>query len=64
MFTVNASNDNGSKLPLCPSVVIRLLCNSLLQTFEDSPALLSLGVHDYYPYVFFKMNIEFIETKR
>uniref|UniRef100_A0A9J2P3I6 V-type proton ATPase subunit C n=1 Tax=Ascaris lumbricoides TaxID=6252 RepID=A0A9J2P3I6_ASCLU len=35
-----------------------------IDTFEDSPALLSLGVHDYYPYVFFKMNIEFIETKR
>uniref|UniRef100_A0A915BRL6 V-type proton ATPase subunit C n=1 Tax=Parascaris univalens TaxID=6257 RepID=A0A915BRL6_PARUN len=35
-----------------------------IDTFEDSPALLSLGVHDYYPYVFFKMNIDFIETKR
>lgn len=35
-----------------------------IDTFEDSPALLSLGVHDYYPYVFFKMNIDFIDTKR
>uniref|UniRef100_A0A183V5V2 V-type proton ATPase subunit C n=1 Tax=Toxocara canis TaxID=6265 RepID=A0A183V5V2_TOXCA len=35
-----------------------------VDTFEDSPALMSLGVHDYYPYVFFKMNIDFVETKR
>ncbi|VDD86614.1 unnamed protein product [Enterobius vermicularis] len=35
-----------------------------IETFEDSPALMSLGVHDYYPYVFFKMNINFVEAKR
>jgi len=32
-----------------------------IDTFEDSPALMSLGVHDYYPYVFFKLNVEFME---
>ncbi|TMS39383.1 hypothetical protein L596_005918 [Steinernema carpocapsae] len=31
-----------------------------IDAFEDSPALMSLGVHDYYSYVFFKLNIDFI----
>uniref|UniRef100_A0A1I7ZTK5 V-type proton ATPase subunit C n=1 Tax=Steinernema glaseri TaxID=37863 RepID=A0A1I7ZTK5_9BILA len=31
-----------------------------IDTFEDSPALMSLGVHDYYSYVFFKLNIDFL----
>uniref|UniRef100_A0A0K0F0F2 V-type proton ATPase subunit C n=1 Tax=Strongyloides venezuelensis TaxID=75913 RepID=A0A0K0F0F2_STRVS len=35
-----------------------------IDTFEDSPALMQLGVHDYYPYVFFKLNIDFVQEKR
>ncbi|PAV76199.1 hypothetical protein WR25_21342 [Diploscapter pachys] len=31
-----------------------------IDTFEDSPALMSLGVNEYYPYVFFKLNLDFI----
>ncbi|KAI1726277.1 v-ATPase subunit C domain-containing protein [Ditylenchus destructor] len=34
-----------------------------IDTFDDAPTLVSLGVHDYYPYVFFKMNIEFIDRR-
>lgn len=31
-----------------------------IDTLEDSPALMSLGVNEYYPYVFFKLNIDFL----
>ncbi|CAD6190786.1 unnamed protein product [Caenorhabditis auriculariae] len=31
-----------------------------IDTFEDSPALMSLGVNEYYPYVFFKLNLDFL----
>uniref|UniRef100_A0A1I7TQI8 V-type proton ATPase subunit C n=1 Tax=Caenorhabditis tropicalis TaxID=1561998 RepID=A0A1I7TQI8_9PELO len=31
-----------------------------IDTLEDSPALMSLGVNEYYPYVFFKLNIDFM----
>ncbi|KAK5965084.1 V-type proton ATPase subunit C, partial [Trichostrongylus colubriformis] len=34
-----------------------------IDTLEDSPALMSLGVNEYYPYVFFKLNLDFIEKK-
>ena len=34
-----------------------------IETFDDAPTLVSLGVHDYYPYVFFKMNIDFLEKR-
>jgi len=34
-----------------------------IETFDDAPTLVSMGVHDYYPYVFFKMNIDFIEKR-
>ncbi|CAI4224481.1 unnamed protein product [Auanema sp. JU1783] len=34
-----------------------------IDTFEDSPALMSLGVNEYYPYVFFKLNIDFLDKK-
>ncbi|CAJ0568707.1 unnamed protein product, partial [Mesorhabditis spiculigera] len=32
--------------------------------FEDSPALMSLGMGEYYPYVFFKLNVDLIDHKR
>lgn len=38
--------------------------DALFQTFEDAPTLVSLGVHDYFPYVFFKMNIDFLEKRQ
>jgi V-type H+-transporting ATPase subunit C len=34
-----------------------------IDTFEDAPALASLGVHDYFPYVFFKMSTDFVERR-
>lgn len=34
-----------------------------IDSFEDSPALMSLGVNEYYPYVFFKLNLDFFEKK-
>uniref|UniRef100_A0A7E4W0D3 V-type proton ATPase subunit C n=1 Tax=Panagrellus redivivus TaxID=6233 RepID=A0A7E4W0D3_PANRE len=34
-----------------------------IDTFEDTPTLVSLGVSDYYPYVFFKLNIDFIDQR-
>ncbi|XGW25956.1 hypothetical protein V3C99_006956 [Haemonchus contortus] len=34
-----------------------------IDTLEDSPALMSLGVNEYYPYVFFKVNLDFVERK-
>ncbi|CAD5220818.1 unnamed protein product [Bursaphelenchus okinawaensis] len=34
-----------------------------IDTFEDAPTLVSLGVHDYYPYVFFKLNIDFFDKR-
>ncbi|KAK6012074.1 v-ATPase subunit C [Ostertagia ostertagi] len=34
-----------------------------IDTLEDSPALMSLGVNEYYPYVFFKLNLDFIDKK-
>ncbi|CAJ0918171.1 unnamed protein product, partial [Mesorhabditis belari] len=34
-----------------------------IDSFEDSPALMSLGVNEYYPYVFFKLNIDFVEKR-
>ncbi|WKY08058.1 hypothetical protein Q1695_007508 [Nippostrongylus brasiliensis] len=34
-----------------------------IDTLEDSPALMSLGVNEYYPYVFFKLNLDFVERK-
>ncbi|KAL3115425.1 hypothetical protein niasHT_020098 [Heterodera trifolii] len=34
-----------------------------IEAFEDAPTLMSLGVHDYLPYVFFKMNIDFLEKR-
>ncbi|KAI6187523.1 V-ATPase subunit C [Aphelenchoides besseyi] len=34
-----------------------------IDTFDDAPTLVSLGVHDYYPYVFFKMTIEFLDRR-
>ncbi|KAH7725399.1 V-ATPase subunit C family protein [Aphelenchoides avenae] len=34
-----------------------------IETFDDAPTLVSLGVHDYYPYVFFKMSIDFFEKR-
>ena len=33
------------------------------QTFDDAPTLVSLGVHDYYPYVFFKLTIDFLDRR-
>ncbi|GMT23630.1 hypothetical protein PFISCL1PPCAC_14927, partial [Pristionchus fissidentatus] len=35
-----------------------------IDTFEDSPALMSLGVNEYYPYVFFALKMDFIDGKR
>lgn len=35
-----------------------------IDSFEDSPALMSLGVNEYYPYVFFKLNMDFVDMKR
>uniref|UniRef100_A0A914NTJ6 V-type proton ATPase subunit C n=1 Tax=Meloidogyne incognita TaxID=6306 RepID=A0A914NTJ6_MELIC len=32
-------------------------------TFDDAPTLVSLGVHDYYPYVWFRLNIDFLEKR-
>ncbi|KAK6048919.1 hypothetical protein COOONC_13576 [Cooperia oncophora] len=34
-----------------------------IDTLEDSPALMSLGVNEYYPYVFFKVNLDFVDKK-
>jgi len=34
-----------------------------IDTFDDTPALASLGVHDYFPYVFFKMSIDFVDRR-
>lgn len=34
-----------------------------IDSFEDSPALMSLGVNEYYPYVFFKLNIDFLDKR-
>lgn len=34
-----------------------------IDTLEDSPALMSLGVNEYYPYVFFKLNLDFVDKK-
>lgn len=34
-----------------------------IDSMEDSPALMSLGVNEYYPYVFFKLNLDFVEKK-
>ena len=34
-----------------------------IESFEDSPALMSLGVNEYYPYVFFKLNMDFVERR-
>jgi len=34
-----------------------------IDTFDDAPALASLGVHDYFPYVFFKMSIDFVDRR-
>jgi len=33
-----------------------------IETFDDSPALMSLGMNEYYPYVYFKVTIDFVET--
>uniref|UniRef100_A0AC35TKY9 V-type proton ATPase subunit C n=1 Tax=Rhabditophanes sp. KR3021 TaxID=114890 RepID=A0AC35TKY9_9BILA len=35
-----------------------------IDTFEDAPTLMSLGVHDYFPYVFFKLNIDFVAAEK
>ncbi|VDK71980.1 unnamed protein product [Litomosoides sigmodontis] len=35
-----------------------------IEAIEDNPILMSLGMHDYYPYVFFKINIDFTSVKR
>ncbi|VIO86707.1 Uncharacterized protein BM_BM13998 [Brugia malayi] len=35
-----------------------------IEAIEDNPILMSLGMHDYYPYVFFKINIDFSSVKR
>uniref|UniRef100_A0AC34QGZ2 V-type proton ATPase subunit C n=1 Tax=Panagrolaimus sp. JU765 TaxID=591449 RepID=A0AC34QGZ2_9BILA len=32
-----------------------------IDTFEDAPSLVSLGVSDYYPYVFFKITMDFLD---
>lgn len=34
-----------------------------IETFDDAPTLVSLGVHDYYPYVWFRLNIDFLEKR-
>jgi len=34
-----------------------------IDTFDDAPTLVSLGVSDYYPYVFFKMTIDFLDKR-
>jgi len=34
-----------------------------IDTFDDAPALASLGVHDYFPYVFFKVSIDFVDRR-
>jgi hypothetical protein len=42
---------------------IFIVIHCQFQTFEDAPTLVSLGVNDYYPYVFFKINIDFIDKR-
>jgi len=34
-----------------------------IESFDDAPTLVSLGVNDFYPYVFFKLNIDFIDKR-
>ena len=35
----------------------------VMDTFDDMPSLMSLGLGDYYPYVFFKIPIDFAEKR-
>lgn len=42
---------------------LSIICRFTFKIFDDAPTLISLGVHDYYPYVFFKMSMDFIERR-
>lgn len=34
-----------------------------IDTFDDAPTLMSLGVNDYFPYVFLKLHLDFVERR-
>lgn len=44
--------------------VLRFNIDSIaIVQLEEMPGLMALGMQDYYPYVFFKLNINMIDGK-